>query len=111
MIGQVTPIGMQDVGWRFYILFVVSQKLPMVLWPLLTTCSQVTNLSNAIFFWAMLPETRKLPLEEMNRLFSDAPLFVGSRDMSRYMINETSQMARNIDDKQHQQDGDNAHVE
>ncbi|KAJ3467920.1 hypothetical protein FSOLCH5_003576 [Fusarium solani] len=93
MIGQVTPIGMQDVGWRFYILFVV------------------TNLSNAIFFWAMLPETRKLPLEEMNRLFSDAPLFVGSRDMSRYMINETSQMARNIDDKQHQQDGDNAHVE
>ncbi|UPK97136.1 hypothetical protein LCI18_008071 [Fusarium solani-melongenae] len=93
MIGQVTPIGMQDVGWRFYILFVV------------------TNLSNAIFFWAMLPETRKLPLEEMNRLFSDAPLFVGSRDMSRYTINETSEMARNIDDKQHQQDGDNIHIE
>ncbi|KAJ4201513.1 hypothetical protein NW767_006601 [Fusarium falciforme] len=93
MIGQVTPIGMENLGWRFYILFVV------------------TNLTNAIFFWAMLPETRKLPLEEMNRLFSDAPIFVGSRDMSRYTINETSEMARNIDDKQHQQDGERIHVE
>ncbi|KAJ4152315.1 hypothetical protein NW754_004110 [Fusarium falciforme] len=93
MIGQVTPIGMENLGWRFYILFVV------------------TNLTNAIFFWAMLPETRKLPLEEMNRLFSGAPIFVGSRDMSRYTINETSEMARNIDDKQHQQDGERIHVE
>lgn len=24
MIGQVTPIGMANSGWRFYILFVVS---------------------------------------------------------------------------------------
>lgn len=24
MIGQVTPIGMENSGWRFYILFVVS---------------------------------------------------------------------------------------
>lgn len=26
MIGQVTPIGMANSGWKFYILFVVSSR-------------------------------------------------------------------------------------
>ncbi|RDW56780.1 hypothetical protein BP6252_13964 [Coleophoma cylindrospora] len=61
MIGQVTPIGMANSHWRFYLLFVI------------------TNFSNAVFFWAMLPETKKLALEEMNMLFSEAPFFIGNR--------------------------------
>lgn len=37
---------------------------------------QVCNLTNAIFFYCFLPETAKRPLEEMNYLFTNAPLFV-----------------------------------
>ncbi|EMD93762.1 hypothetical protein COCC4DRAFT_151949 [Bipolaris maydis ATCC 48331] len=58
MIGQTTGVGMADVGWRFYLLFVVC------------------NLTNAIFFYCFLPETAKRPLEEMKYLFTNAPLFV-----------------------------------
>jgi len=36
----------------------------------------VCNLTNAIFFYCFLPETAKRPLEEMNYLFTNAPLFV-----------------------------------
>lgn len=55
MIGQVTPIAMENIGWRFYILFVVC------------------NFTNALYFWATQPETKKRPLEEMNYLFTNAP--------------------------------------
>lgn len=64
MIGQVTPIALNHVGWRYYILFVVC------------------NFTNAIFFWATLPETRKVPLEEMNELFEKAPLFVPGSEVT-----------------------------
>ena len=49
---------MENIGWRFYLVFVVC------------------NLTNAIFFWAFLPETAKRPLEEMNYLFEHAPWVV-----------------------------------
>lgn len=39
----------------------------------------MTNFTNAVFFWAMLPETKKLALEEVNMLFSEAPFFIGNR--------------------------------
>lgn len=65
MIGQVTPVALKHVGWRYYILFVVC------------------NLTNAMFFWATLPETRKVPLEEMNDLFDKAPIFVPGSDVTR----------------------------
>jgi len=58
MIGQVTPIAMANVKYRFYILFIVC------------------NFTNALFFWLFLPETSKLPLEEMNYLFSNSPWVV-----------------------------------
>ncbi|PNS16959.1 High-affinity glucose transporter [Sphaceloma murrayae] len=58
MIGQTTSVAMQTIAWRWYILFIVG------------------NLTNALFFWAFLPETAKRPLEEMNYLFTNAPLFV-----------------------------------
>jgi hypothetical protein len=59
MIGQVTPIAMERIGWRFYILFVVC------------------NFTNAVYFWATQPETKKRPLEEMNYLFTNAPYVFG----------------------------------
>lgn len=62
MIGQVTGPAMKTVGYRYYFLFIIC------------------NLTNAIFFWAFLPETARRPLEEMNRLFTDAPLFVPLMD-------------------------------
>jgi len=62
MIGQITGPAMKAVGYRYYILFVIC------------------NLTNAIFFWAVLPETAHRPLEEMTRLFRDAPLFVPNMD-------------------------------
>lgn len=55
MIGQVTPIAMSRIGWRFYLLFVIC------------------NFTNALYFWAFQPETKKRPLEEMNYLFTNAP--------------------------------------
>lgn len=38
--------------------------------------AQICNFTNALFFWAILPETAKRPLEEMNYLFTNAPYFV-----------------------------------
>ncbi|KAK4497567.1 hypothetical protein PRZ48_012018 [Zasmidium cellare] len=61
MIGQVT-----SSAGSFYLLFVID------------------NLTNALLIWAFLPETKNLPLEEMESLFSKSPLFMGWRDMSAY---------------------------
>ncbi|KAL1885647.1 hypothetical protein Plec18167_001142 [Paecilomyces lecythidis] len=58
MIGQVTPIAMANVRYRYYFLFIIC------------------NFTNALFFWLLLPETSKMPLEEMNYLFSNAPWIV-----------------------------------
>ena len=69
MIAQVTPIAMTAIGWRYYLVFVIC------------------NFTNALFFWAILPETKKLPLEEMNYLFTNAPLFVPGTNKSEYQAN------------------------
>jgi hypothetical protein len=58
MIGQVTPIAVTSIGWRYYLIFII------------------TNITNAIFFWAFLPETKGLNLEDMDELFYNSPLFV-----------------------------------
>lgn len=58
MIGQITSPAITNIGWRYFLLFVVC------------------NFTNSIFFWAFMPETKQLPLEEMNTLFSDTSWFV-----------------------------------
>lgn len=58
LIGQITSPAIANVGWRYFLLFVVC------------------NFTNAVFFWAVLPETKRRPLEEMNRLFTETSWFV-----------------------------------
>jgi hypothetical protein len=60
LIGQVTDMAMTNVGYKYYYLFIIC------------------NFTNAIFFYLFLPETAKLPLEEMNYLFTNAPYIVSS---------------------------------
>lgn len=57
-IGQVTPIAMSNVGWRFYLLFIVC------------------DVTNALWFCLFLPETKGLSLEEMDELFENSPWVV-----------------------------------
>lgn len=82
MIGQVTGLGMLDAGWKFYLLFVVSTRLKIIVFNIRQTDSkiQVCNATNAIYFYCFLPETANRPLEEMNHLFTHAPLFVPGMD-------------------------------
>ena len=58
MIGQVTPIAISAIGWKYYIIFIVC------------------NLGNAIFFYCFQPETKGLNLEDMDELFRESPTFV-----------------------------------
>jgi MFS family permease len=58
MIAQVTPIAMEDIRYKYYFLFIIC------------------NFTNAIFFWLVMPETAKRPLEEMNYLFTHSPWIV-----------------------------------
>lgn len=76
MIGQVTGIAMAAVSWKYYLLFVIC------------------NFTNAAFFWAVLPETKKLPLEEMNYLFTHAPWFVPGTDKAAYQADFQGDLER-----------------
>jgi hypothetical protein len=82
MIGQVTGPAMKTAGYRYYILFVIC------------------NFTNALFFWAFLPETARRPLEEMNRLFTDAPLFVPTMDRKDWAANELERRVEEVKAKQ-----------
>lgn len=55
---QVTPIAFKNIGWHYYILYVVC------------------NATNALTFWALFPETASIPIEEMDQLFSETPVIV-----------------------------------
>lgn len=77
MIGQVTAPAIADIGWRYFLVFVVC------------------NFTNAIFFWAFMPETKKLPLEEMNALFSSSSWFVpGTRRQFKSELDARVEEAR-----------------
>jgi len=61
---------------------------------------QVGNFTNAIFFWAFLPETAKRPLEEMNYLFTNAPLFVPSMNMAEFNTHDLERRVEEVERKQ-----------
>jgi Na+/melibiose symporter-like transporter len=82
MIGQVTGPAMNTAGYKFYLLFVIC------------------NFTNAIFFWAFLPETARRPLEEMNRLFTDAPLFVPTMDRKDWAASDIERRVEEVKAKQ-----------
>ncbi|KAI5293969.1 hypothetical protein KEM52_004936 [Ascosphaera acerosa] len=67
MIGQVSPRAMDNVGYKFYILFVVC------------------NVTNALWFWYLLPETANVPMEDMNYLFEHAPWFIPAINQKEYV--------------------------
>lgn len=77
MIGQVTALAITQVGWRYFLTFVIC------------------NFTNAIFFWAFMPETKKRPLEEMNRLFTDTPWFIPTAD-TKNLVSDLEYRAQSI---------------
>ncbi|KAI0019233.1 MFS sugar transporter-like protein [Xylariomycetidae sp. FL0641] len=76
MIGQVTDPAMTNVGWRFFLLFTIG------------------NFTNALFFYLVLPETKQLPLEEMNYLFTHAPWILHRTDSKTYTANYAADVER-----------------
>jgi hypothetical protein len=44
----------------------------------------------------MLPETKQLPLEEMKKLFTETPWFIGNTTKSEHRITEASMLAQRI---------------
>ncbi|EKD17056.1 uncharacterized protein L3040_000416 [Drepanopeziza brunnea f. sp. 'multigermtubi'] len=84
LIGQVTGTAMENIGYRYYFLFIIC------------------NFTNAVFFYLFLPETKNLPLEEMNYLFTNAPWIVAFHDKAAYKANyadDLERRAREIQDK------------
>ncbi|KAH6871714.1 general substrate transporter [Thelonectria olida] len=87
MIGQTTSVALNDktgIGWRWYILFIVC------------------NMTNALFFWMVLPETAHRPLEEMRYLFTEAPLFVPGMDKSKFAAGQD--LERRVEEVEQKQD-------
>lgn len=58
MIGQVTPVALAAIRWRYYLLFIIC------------------DVTNALFFYLFLPETKRLSLEAMDDLFTNSPWIV-----------------------------------
>jgi hypothetical protein len=69
---------MTNIGYRFYYVFIIC------------------NFTNAIFFWMLLPETARRPLEEMNYLFSNAPWFVVGTSKDSYASHDLEHRLNDI---------------
>lgn len=65
-------------GYRFYFLFIIC------------------NFTNAVFFWLLLPETARRPLEEMNYLFTHAPWIVVGTTKDSYASHDLEQRLEEI---------------
>ncbi|KAL4980438.1 general substrate transporter [Aspergillus desertorum] len=77
MIAEVTPVALENIGWRYYILFIVC------------------DFGNALFFYLFLPETKGITLEVMDDLFTNSPLLVpGSRWQPRPELDVDKVMER-----------------
>lgn len=69
---------MTNIGYKFYYVFVIC------------------NFTNAMFFWLMLPETARRPLEEMNDLFKHAPWIVVGKSKDSYGTHDLETLERDI---------------
>lgn len=67
---------MANIGYRYYYVFIIC------------------NFTNALFFYLFLPETKNLPLEEMNYLFTNAPWLVAFHDKELYKANYAGDLER-----------------
>lgn len=67
---------MTTIGYKYYFLFIIC------------------NFTNALFFYLFLPETKGLPLEEMNYLFTNAPFLVAFTDKSAYKAGYAEELER-----------------
>jgi len=83
MIGQVTSPAIEAINWRYFLVFVIC------------------NFTNAVFFWALMPETAKRPLEEMNALFSGNNWFVPTMKREDF---ETHDLENRIAEKKHKEE-------
>lgn len=81
MIGQVTDPAIQSVGWKYFLVFVIC------------------NFTNAVFFWALMPESKKRPLEEMNNLFENSPWFIPTMDSKAYETHDLENKVAGIVEK------------
>lgn len=96
MVGQVTGPAIASIGWRYYMIFVIF------------------NFTNAVYFWLTLPETKLLPLEEMNYLFKTAPWIIPGTDRSEYTADLAGDLERRAEEirvKGAVHEGDGEHVE
>lgn len=80
MIGQVTGPAITNIGWKFYMIFIIF------------------NFTNAVYFWLTLPETKLLPLEEMNYLFKNAPWIIPGADRRAYTANLAEDLERRAEE-------------
>jgi hypothetical protein len=80
LIGQVTDLAITNVSYRYYFVFIIC------------------NFTNAVFFYLFLPETKGLPLEEMNYLFTNAPLLVARHDKSAFRAGYAEDLERRAEE-------------
>lgn len=85
MIGQVTPVALKAIGWKYYILFIVC------------------DVTNAVFFYFFLPETKGVTLEAMNDLFENSPILIPGSSWQPRLEVDVDRVAEKI--------GAHAHVE
>jgi len=82
LIGQVSPIALNEAGWKYFLFFVLA------------------NFTNAIFFYCLLPETAKVPLENMDRLFDSSWWVPGwSKDHILSLRNELAERTEEFKEK------------
>jgi hypothetical protein len=91
MIGQVTPVALAKIGWRYYILFVVC------------------DVTNALFFYLFLPETKGVTLEAMNDLFLNSPIVVPGSHWHPPLEVDVDRVAEKISAQGHMENLDEGH--